>query len=97
MATEAKKRKLTQEHKDKISAAHTKRRKTKAAQRANHAKPGPQKPARRRRAVKNGRAPEGIHVLRRNGGGKDLVECNANEVMEAVRILRKIKELVCKT
>lgn len=87
---------MSQAQKDAISRA-AKRRKTKTVQRANHAKPSPKKPTRVTRVVKNGRAPEGIHVLRRNGNGRDLVECDVNEVLEAVRILRKIKEMVCKT
>jgi len=98
-AKKTKKRTLSKEHRAKISAAatqrHAKRRSTAAAQRANFAKPGPQKPARKTRVLKNGRAPEGVHVLRRNGNGRDLIECNADEVLQALRDVRAARKIFC--
>lgn len=96
MAKKAKKRKLTQAHKDAISASHAKRRKEKASSRAASVSASAGGPTqRRRRVLKNGRAPEGVHVLRRNGNGKDLIECNADEVLKALRVFRRIEEMVC--
>ncbi len=56
-------------------------------------------PSRKRakRVMKNGRAPEGVHVLRRNGNGRDLIECNADEVLQALRDVRAARKIFCPT
>jgi hypothetical protein len=92
MAEKPKKRKLTPEHKAKISAAATRRHAKNRSATLEKATKGVVK--KRRKTMRNGRAPAGVHVLRRNSDGRDLVECNAGEVLEALRIVRKIKEMV---
>jgi hypothetical protein len=38
--------------------------------------------------------PHGITVLRRNGAGKDIVECDANEIRDAVKFYREMKKRI---
>lgn len=91
MARKAKKRPLTKEHRAKLSAAATRRH---AGRRGKAPRSEPARVAKKR--LKNGRAPDGTHVLRRNGKGQDIIECDANEVLEALRVMRKIKQMICK-
>lgn len=84
-------RKLTAAHKKALSEGQRRRRKRERTE-ADKASTTPRKHA---RVLKNARAPDGVHVLSRIGGGKDIVQCNAVELMEALRVLRKIKQMVC--
>ena len=90
--------------KKRISAAHRKaliagQRRRRAKERGGHepvlavAQTSPRSSStkgRRKHGTK--KMPEGLHLLRRSGGGKDIIEGDACEISAAVRFWRETKE-----
>jgi hypothetical protein len=79
-------RRLSRAHKDAISKTQKANWKRRRALKSGGGAPLSEAPTRRRARLLV--MPHGITVLRRNGGGHDIIEGNAEEIREAVRLLR---------
>ena len=87
-------RKMSKAHRDALVAGQ-KRRRERERLAAKGQAPAAAQPARVHSPAKRSPVmPHGITVLRRHGRGQDIIEGDANEIRQAVKLWREVKSRI---